>query len=216
MKLSPLLSFAILLGLAACGQSTQAPTNKAAVADAAAPPAPPAAPTVEPVSAPAAAAASASASAPEQKTSAWDYETKEDAMSGKTTKLARLMSSNAQNFDFPYQGDSYGHLIIRKRPSDGTTVLFTTDNGQIVCSQNCMVRIRFDDKPAMTFNAEQPADYSSKAIFLTPESKLISELKKSKRARVEVTYYAAGSRVSEFPTEGFEWDTGNKTKKKEG
>lgn len=136
----------------------------------------------------------------------WDYSTETDAMNSKVTRQASLTSENALHFPFPYQGNTYGFLTIRHRASDGLTAIFQVSDGQIICMMGCSVKVRFDDKPAMRFSAEPPSDHSSKVIFLEPASKFVSELKKSKKVLVEVTYYSAGTNISEFATSGFKWE----------
>jgi len=136
----------------------------------------------------------------------WRYSEDIDKMSGKPTRFAFISSENSFNFAFPYAGENYGSLMIRQRTSDGLSIMFSISKGQIICMPSCSISVRFDDKPAMKFNANLPSDYSSNAIFLSPASKFLSELKKSKKLLVEATYHSAGAKVSEFTTEGFKWE----------
>ena len=146
----------------------------------------------------------------------WDYSTDTDAMTSKITRTAHITAENSFSFPFPYEGESYGRLMIRHRASDGLSVLFSITKGQLVCMQSCSINVRFDDKPAMRFTASRPADYSSTSVFLSPESKFVSELKRSKRVLIETTYYSAGSRVSEFKTGGFKWEEKAQARKERG
>lgn len=134
--------------------------------------------------------------------SKWRYEDEVDQMSGKPIGIARVTSENILNFDPPYSGDTYSFLMIRKT-GKRNDVMFSVSNGQIVCMMRCRISVRFDDRAPITFDAAPPSDYSAKAVFLSPEAKFVSELKRSKKVRVEVTYYSSGARISEFDTANF-------------
>lgn len=136
----------------------------------------------------------------------WRYSTDTDKMTSKVTRFANITSENSFNFAPPYEGDTYGSLMIRQRASDGLSAMFSISRGQFICMQSCRINVRFDDKPAMRFTGIQPADYSSTDVFLSPASKFLAEIKKSKKVLIEATYYSAGSRVSEFKTDGFKWE----------
>ena len=136
----------------------------------------------------------------------WRYDKAIDKMTSKETRFAHLKSVNELNFKAPYDGGSYGSLMVRQRKSDGLMVLFSISNGQMICHSSCSLSVRFDDKPSMKFTASTPADYSSTSVFLSPASKFVSELKKSKKIIIEGNYYQSGSQISEFKTENFEWN----------
>lgn len=136
----------------------------------------------------------------------WNYSIDTDKMTENETKTASISSENSFNFAFPYAGENYGNLLIRQRVKGDLSVMFYVSKGQIICMPSCSVKVRFDNKPLMRFSANLPADYSSDTIFLSPASKFLAELKKSKRVFVQATYYAEGSQVSEFKTERFIWE----------
>jgi hypothetical protein len=138
----------------------------------------------------------------------WSHSYEKDAMTGSGARFATIDSINRLDFPAPYSGGSQGSMMVRERKKDGLKVLFSISRGQIICLPQCQVRIRFDEKPPMTFTGSLPADYSSEYIFLAPASKLVAELAKAKTTRVEVTYYQAGAQVSEFNTSGFSWGKG--------
>lgn len=137
----------------------------------------------------------------------WSYSTNIDKMTSKTTRYAHITAENVFNFAFPYTGDTDSRLMIRQSASSGLDILFSVSQGQIICMQSCSINARFDDKPAIRFTGDHPADYSSNQIFLSPASKFLSELKKSKKVFIEVTYYSAGSRISEFKSDGLRWES---------
>jgi hypothetical protein len=135
----------------------------------------------------------------------WNYEEDTDKMHGGKAYFASIRSSNTLNFSSPYDGGSLGTLQIRKRASDGTSVLFMISKGQIVCSPSCTINVKFDDRAPIRFEGHQPSDYSHQAIFIAPAKKFVQEVKKAKNTLVEVTYYQAGSQVAEFSTTDFQW-----------
>lgn len=57
----------------------------------------------------------------------------------------------------------------------------------------------------MTFTGRTPADYSSDTLFLVPEERFITNLRKSKSTVIEVVFYQHGAVQYEFSTEGFQW-----------
>jgi hypothetical protein len=51
---------------------------------------------------------------------------------GRKRSFAHVTSTNALNFDFPYQGNQHGTLTIRKTARWGTEVLFRIERGQFL------------------------------------------------------------------------------------
>lgn len=149
--------------------------------------------------------ATASTPAPEKvavepDTPKWSYTNNPDAVSGKDSIEASLESINKHEMEFPYQGGTYGNIIIRKHPRYGKDVLFVINKGQLLCTSydGCEVSIRFDDKKPFKVHANEPEDSSSTALFLTGYDKLLREMKTSKTMIVEATFFQNGSRVFEF------------------
>lgn len=140
----------------------------------------------------------------------WTYMDEEEAMTGKRSTAAAVTSSNTFEFDFPYQGTQRANLLIRKHASHGKDVIFALEKGQIECnSRSCPIRIRFDDKPPVTFNGTEPADNSSETVFIPAYSTFMRELPKTKRLLVEVIVYHQGVIVAEFDVSGFKPDKMN-------
>lgn len=144
--------------------------------------------------------------APQPKT--WDYSTETDKVSNKQGKSASITSNNTFQLDFPYQGGTVGFLVVRKHPRFGKDIIFFVNKGQILCRSydGCQVSVKFDDKPAYKVNASEPADHSSDTLFLQGYDRLVKDMKTSKKALVEVTFYQQGNKGFEFNTEGLKWE----------
>ena len=133
----------------------------------------------------------------------WTYSTFEDSMSGKQGASAYVESSNAFELDFPYEGRQRATLAVRQHPRYGRDVIFSLREGQILCGiSECEVRVRFDEGPARTLSANEPADHSNDTLFL-PASVFSKELGKAKLVRIEVNLYRQGVLLTEFDVSGF-------------
>ena len=122
-------------------------------------------------------------------------------MTGKPVKSATLKSSNSLSLDFPYKGDNYGHILIRKFSGKGEQVLLYFDKGQSMCksySADCRVEVKFDDSVPVIFSGQSSSDGDSKNIFLTPASRFIAESVKAKTIRVSLVIYKAGNQIFDF------------------
>jgi len=134
----------------------------------------------------------------------WEYSDTEDPMGGAKNKSAALQSTNRINHPFPYEGDIWGTIMLRKHPRMGTDVLVAVSDGQLNCSSysNCTVTVRFDDSKPIKFSADEAASGSNKVIFLRKTKPFIAAISKSKLVRIELSMYNAGVEVFEFNTEG--------------
>jgi hypothetical protein len=130
----------------------------------------------------------------------WSYSEDTDAMTSKRTSYAQLQSDNSLNLGFPYKGKNHGNLTVRQHPKYGLNVIFTIDKGQLICRSydGCSVMVRFDDKPAVRFGANGPADHSSDTIFISGASQFVASASKAKRILVQANVYQSGSPVLEF------------------
>lgn len=137
----------------------------------------------------------------------WEYSISEDKMNSSIRKIAYLNSSNLLEFDFPYDGGSYGTISIRKE-NGRTDILFKISKGQFLSNvmDGVPVRLKFDDQKAITCTGTMPADYSSDVMFLSPTKTIIKKLKKSKKLYLEAGYYQSGNQVLEFDVSGFKWN----------
>ncbi len=135
----------------------------------------------------------------------WQYE-KTVNQAGETVYKASLSSPTRLQFGFPYAGGSTAALTIRQRQKSVTAYL-KVSNGQFNRSfQGGHVRIRFDDKPPVTYAYSAAESGSATVIFFDEAGKLIRQLKASRRMVIDVVFYAQGNRQIEFRTTGLVWN----------
>ena len=131
----------------------------------------------------------------------WEYSEEPDSMTGKPTQFASLKSTNSLALDFPYRGENYGHILIRKFTGKRDEVLLYFDKGQSMCrsySNDCRIEVRFDDAQPLIFSGISSSDGDSKTIFLTPSSRFIAGSTKSQKIRVSLVIYQAGNQIFDF------------------
>lgn len=138
----------------------------------------------------------------------WHTYDKKDEMSGNVIKFASLKSINYINQRFPYEGDTYMEMTIRRGKT--TDVYFVIDRGQIQCSEyngTDRISIKFDDEQPITFRTSEAQSGSSDIIFLSGNTKrFIEKCKKSKQIKVQIPIYEYGQAVFEFQiTNPLEW-----------
>jgi len=134
----------------------------------------------------------------------WEYDEREDKMSGGTTRHASVLSTNLVNFSSPYSGPQNGRLALRIDPRHGKDVIFRIERGQLLCRsfEDCEVLIRFDDGKPEKFAAVGPADNSTETLFIRNYDRFFGKLQKSKIVRLSVNIYQEGSPVFEFDVSG--------------
>lgn len=134
----------------------------------------------------------------------WSYSVDPDSMSSKVERRARIASSNAFEFGFPYQGPQHSILVLRTHPRYGKDVMLQIVKGQFMCGvSGCTVNVRFDDGPAQRWPAAEPADNDSTVLFLRNYDAFVAKLAKAKLLRVEPTFFKEGNVMMEFPVAGF-------------
>ncbi|MDD5030572.1 MAG: hypothetical protein PHH58_13915 [Rhodoferax sp.] len=135
----------------------------------------------------------------------WIYQAREDKMTGKTVFAATVLSSNTVRFNSPYDGEQNGHLTLRTDPKYGKNVIFSIENGQLLCLsyEDCQVLIRFDDGNPENFSGIGPADNSSETVFIRNYERFIGKLRKAKIVRISTNVYQEGAPVFEFDVSGF-------------
>jgi hypothetical protein len=134
----------------------------------------------------------------------WRYETEKNPMTDQVDRWANLASTNRQNLSFPYHGGTRARIILRMRKGQ-LAVMLDIDRGQLLCHDTCEVMVRFDDKPAVEFEASPPADYSNDTLFLRMNSTFIKQLREAKRVRIELPFFQEGTRLFEFKPQGLKW-----------
>ena len=138
----------------------------------------------------------------------WEYNQKEDSMTGGVTYFATVSSTNTVNFSFPYNGEQHARLTFRNDPKYGKDILFRIEKGQILCESydSCTVLVRFDDEKPTTYSASTPADNSTETVFISNYEKFMEKIRKAKMVRVSPTVYQEGAPVFEFDVRGFDED----------
>jgi hypothetical protein len=136
----------------------------------------------------------------------WAYKATQDAMTSRQSRTASIASENTVNFSFPYQGDQHATLILRDHPSHGKDVIFTIEQGQLLCQsyQDCQIRVRFDDGQPVGWSAVGSSDNNSTIIFLRNDVKFLQRLRSSKVVRIQVPVYQEGQPIFEFQVGGFD------------
>ena len=139
----------------------------------------------------------------------WQYETSKDEMRGIESKFATTVSTNTVDFDFPYNGGSKLILALRKRGSD-VDVMVSITKGQILCGvKNCEAAFKFDNGAVQSITMSEPDSHASDLLFVAydkTESKIISQLKNSKKLVIEVPFYQQGKKQFTFDVSGLEWN----------
>lgn len=136
----------------------------------------------------------------------WSYHRSTDDVSGKEIQFAELRSKNYQNFDFPYQGDTYLTIQVRKHPRHGQDVIFHIDRGQLQCNSydGCSGMISIDGK-AERLTLAEPADNSSEYVFALYDDAILRKLKGAKTIVVELPTFRNGSPSWTFESPGLVW-----------
>jgi hypothetical protein len=134
--------------------------------------------------------------------SPWSYGSTTDEMSGKVSKHATTESTNIVNFDFPYQGEQRGTIMI-----SNNAVLFYVKKGQVICHGGdeygtCVVRVKFDDGKEKYVGARELGDDSTTIMFTEPS--FIKKLKQSKKLMIQAEVYNEGLPVFTFNVGGFD------------
>ncbi|WP_426484278.1 hypothetical protein [Flavobacterium sp. 2] len=138
------------------------------------------------------------------KNNVWEYHQSIDKMTSKSIKFAQIISNESLNLEFPYDGNNYGHLTLRK--NDHTDIYLSIDKGQISGGyDNNFIKVRFDDEKPIKFSYSEPQDNSSDLIFIDNEIKFLSKLKKSKKILISLPLYREGNQILEFNTIDLKW-----------
>jgi hypothetical protein len=136
----------------------------------------------------------------------WEYLREKDDMSSGEIRHAAIRSLNFIEFDFPYQGPQRATLRLRDHPRWGKNVIFQIERGQLLCrTDDCTVRVRFDDGSAQTFSASEPDDHSSETLFIQNYARFLKRLRGAKVVRIQPTVYQQGSPTFEFDVSGLQW-----------
>ncbi len=143
---------------------------------------------------------------PEEPEPNWKYEEHADKMTGDKSYYAICESTNAIEFDFPYNGGSTMGIQVRNM-GKGNDVLITISKGQFMSNYDNseFLRAKFDDEQPMNLSYIETADHSSDVIFIASANKFIAKLKTAKKLMLEAPFYNSGRQIGEFNLEGLEW-----------
>jgi len=135
----------------------------------------------------------------------WRYGAREDAMTGRVTRTARIDSENTVNFGFPYQGAQRATLTIQHQAGQFQNIVFRIERGQLLCytHDRCSVRIRFDEGNPTTWRGAPPRDQSTEVLFIRAYGDFLQRLRNAERVRIQPEVYQEGSPVFEFLVGGF-------------
>ena len=118
----------------------------------------------------------------------WRYDSDVDKMRGNTSYFADATSLNSANFQFPYQGESHLHIIIRNK-GDG-----------------CEISVKFDNEAVKTYTVNEADAGKNDVVFLAPgKDAFIKKLKTSKKVIIEAPFFQEPSTQFDFDTAGLEW-----------
>ncbi len=131
----------------------------------------------------------------------WVYQSPENEM-GEKSHMARIISTNKVDFDFPYNGGSLGSITFRKKGND-LSAMFIITKGQIDFDyEGTYARIKFDDEAPIKWQMSESSTSDSEVAFFENEKKLLERFKKSKKVVVELPFYQSGNSQFTFNTEG--------------
>ena len=140
--------------------------------------------------------------------SVWYNYIRVDEMSGDTIYYKKVKSENTIEFSFPYSGGSTFDLTVRGRQGEEPDIILSTDNGQFMPSfgSDEYVRIKFDDNEAFKVYYNCASDGSLTTIFLNSVPRLLKEMKKAKKVKIEPNFFEDGRKIIEFEIDGFDWE----------
>jgi hypothetical protein len=107
--------------------------------------------------------------------------------------FALTQSLETLQFGAPFSGPQHATLAIRYTPRDGTKVFLFIERGQFLCGPSrCRLSVRFDDAPAVAFDALQSPDGSRTRLYLQPVGEFLRSLRTSRRVTIEADFYLTG------------------------
>lgn len=153
-----------------------------------------------------------SATSPKPIKRQWTYRAYTDEMTGETIHIAEITSENTMNFRFPYGGPQRGEITIRMHPQHGKDVIFSIEQGQLLCdkwsglNRRCPVRVRFDEESPAAWTASPAADHSTEHLFFRDYGEFVQRLRGAEVIRIQPNVYQNGAPVFEFNAADFDMD----------
>ena len=137
--------------------------------------------------------------------SQWQYAEDVDA-TGRMEPLARVMSTNALSFGFPYQRAQRGILFVRRANLRGMAVGLTIERGRFFCGiRGCFVNVQFDSGPVQRFRADETDDHSKTTLLINHGAGFIPQLRRAKTVTVVAAFFQGETGVLQFIVDGFRW-----------
>lgn len=131
--------------------------------------------------------------------SGWETKSYTDQMTSKVVREATATSTNTVEFNFPYGGPQRAFLQLRIHPRYGNSVILSMNKAQFLCQMDgCEVLVRFDGGEAKLYEASEPADHSTNALFIRDFDTFVPDVMKAKWVKIEAKFYQSGSRVFTF------------------
>lgn len=136
----------------------------------------------------------------------WRYDSDVDKMRGNTSYFADATSLNSANFQFPYQGESHLHIMLRNQ-GEGNDVMFSIDKGQFHCKYDgCEISVKFDNEAVRTYAVNEADAGKNDVVFLASDKDaFIKKLKTSKKVIIEAPFFQEPRTQFDFDTAGLEW-----------
>lgn len=144
----------------------------------------------------------------EEVKSNWRYEEKTDEMTDQKIYFATCVSTNKEEFEFPYNGGSTLSIIIRNTGNQNE-VIFYLSKGIMNASMgmgNEYIQIRFDNAKAEKYVYASSANGSLEYAFPSHSQDIINKLKSAKTVKVEVPVFNTARTIFNFNTEGLIWE----------
>jgi hypothetical protein len=141
----------------------------------------------------------------------WYHRSQTDGIDDRKTDFYSVRSNNEIDLDFPY-GKTRMDMVVRYNngklaSNDGGVYLqskgqFHDGSGDVYGGY---IRVKFDDGPVKRYRYLDPADNSTGTAFIEADQAFVSNLKKSKKIKIEIGYYQNGNQVFEFDTAGLSY-----------
>ena len=133
-------------------------------------------------------------------TESWSYSGIQDPATGKIGKLACLSSQDYVKLPSPYVGGSVGTLCLRK--GGKPEAYFKVDNGVILCSRGCEIRLTAEGRTPLIVNGTEGKEGETTIVLLDSYPRIASMARKAKQMKIEVPYDRMGLQSLTFaPTD---------------
>ncbi len=126
----------------------------------------------------------------------WSYSGVQDPATGKIGKLACLSSEDYVKLPSPYVGGSVGTLCLRK--GGKPEAYFKVDNGVILCSRGCEIRLTAEGRTPLIVNATESKEGETTIVVLDSYPRIASMARKAKQMKIEVPYDRMGLQALTF------------------